>query len=177
MTEETKEVQEIEPAKPPKNLTLPHDAKTLHTMCKPVEKITPAVEKVAQSLELFIRAHQRDNPRPASLAAPQIGKTIRLFSYIVDNDNIATIITPEVIYEKKTRFVQETCLSISGKTFTCKRGKIVKIRGMGLDGVTRSFKGRGLIAQIFLHEIDHLNGITIDSYQKGVEQWKMPEMP
>ena len=146
-------------------LTLSTGAGILHTKCEQVKEITPAVHALAQRLEDYLKTHQHDDPRPIGISAPQLGKSICMFSYVTDmDDNILTVINPELVYEKKKKhFVVETCLSIPGQKFTLKRGKIVKIRGMFIDGTHCSLKGHGLLAQVFLHELNHLDGITIDT--------------
>jgi len=167
MTEGSPEVVATTPIKVPKFpiiLTLSTGEKILHTKCRQIKEITPAVRTLAQTLESYLKEHQDDHPRPIGLAASQVGKSIRIFSFVVGTDsNVLTVINPELIYEKKQHFVIETCLSIPGKSFMIKRGKIVKIRGMLVDGSIHTFKGHGLLAQLFLHELNHLDGITIDS--------------
>jgi peptide deformylase len=147
----------------PKVLTLKDGEKILHTKCTPVASITPEVQAIATMLETFLQLHQGDDPRPIGIAAPQLGYTIRMFSCIYASvDVVVTIINPELIYEKKQRMVAESCFSIPGQRFMVKRGKIVKISGMMVDGKIHSFRGHDLIAQEYLHELDHLSGITIN---------------
>ena len=72
------------------------------------------------------------------------------------------VINPELVYAKGNALVYESCLSIPGKEFRLRRAKIVKIRGLTLDNVMRSFRGRNLLAQVFQHELNHLDGTLID---------------
>lgn len=150
-----------------KVLTLPTGAKILHTKCEQVKEITPKVKALAQALEDYLNVHRHDDPRLGGIAAPQLGKTIRVFSYVTsgegDSIELLTVVNPELVYEKKLHFVRETCLSIPGEAFYLKRGKNVKIRGMLIDGSPRSLKGHGITAQVFMHELNHLDGITIDT--------------
>jgi peptide deformylase len=166
MSEESHKVVEATPVeahKPLTPLTLPSGAKILHTKCKQVKEVTPAIEALVQMLGDYLKTHQNDDPRPIGVAAPQFGEAVRIFSYLPDTTgDVLTIINPELVYEKKKRLVVETCLSIPGQTFTLKRGKVVKIRGTLIGSSTRTFKGHDITAQVFLHELDHLNGITID---------------
>ena len=151
-------------AKPVKILTLPSSAKILHTECKKVKEITPEIKALAHTLESYLVSHQNNDPRPIAVSAPQVGECIRLFTSIMSTEgDITTVINPELVYVKKLHLVAETCLSIPGKSFKLKRGKFVKIRGMTLDGSIHSFKGHGIIAQMFQHELNHLDGVTIDT--------------
>ena len=79
------------------------------------------------------------------------------------------MINPTLVYAKGFHIVRELCLSLPGKIFTLRRHKIVKIRGVTLDGVERSFRGRDVLAQIFEHEIGHLDGILIDQIGEKVK--------
>lgn len=148
----------------PPLLTLPTGGNVLHTKCIPVKKITPTIKALARTLEDYLRTHQHDVPRPIGISAPQLGKSIRMFSCVLDMEgSMLTVINPELVYEKGLRLVIETCLSIPGHTFRLKRGKIVKIRGMLVDGSIHSFREQGINAQVLLHELSHLDGITIDT--------------
>ncbi len=79
---------------------------------------------------------------------------------------ITTIVNPQAVYIKKMHVVTETCLSLPEEVFRLRRGKIVKIRGMLLDGTPRTFKGHDIVAQMFQHELDHLDGILLDEASK-----------
>lgn len=167
MAEEKPEAVEAAPSKAskiPELLTLPSGAKILHTKCKPVGSITPAVKALAQTLEGYLKAHQDDDPRPIGISAPQLGSAVRMSSVILDLEAVpVTYINPELAYEKKLHLVTETCLSLPGRKFLLKRGKVVKIRAMLIDGSMRSIKGRDLNAQLLMHELNHLDGITVDT--------------
>lgn len=170
MSEESPETVVITPTKAPTILVLPSGAKILHTKCRSVEKVTPATKALAQALEDYLKTHQHDDPRPIGIAAPQLGKSIRMFSYILNvSGETLTLINPELMYEKKLHLTRETCLSIPGRVYKIKRGRVVKIRGMLVNGSTRSFKSHGTTAQVFLHELDHLNGITIDTVGERIK--------
>lgn len=101
-----------------------------------------------------------------SISAPQIGVSLRMFVYrqspYTTTQSTLTVINPEIVYGKGDVTLRETCLSIPGKLFLLKRHKLVKIRGLGLDGNLHSYKGVGLIAQVLEHELNHLDGILID---------------
>jgi peptide deformylase len=53
----------------------------------------------------------------------------------------------------------EGCLSIPELYEPVKRAKRVRMRAMTLDGKTVEVKAEGLLARIFQHETDHLNGL------------------
>lgn len=145
----------------------------LRQVSKPVKKITPVVEKIADEIVNFMDEHSKDNNKPIGLTACELGYSIRMIAFRMnpqssDRDDIIILINPELVYAKGQHIVKEGCLSLPGKVYQLKRHKLVKIRGRILDGTSRSFRGRDLLAQVFQHELNHLDGITIDSIGKKV---------
>lgn len=92
------------------------------------------------------------------LAAPQIGKSIRLI-VVERTPEPIVIINPEIIGRSLRKdTLEEGCLSVPGKYGLIKRYKSVKVKGLGLDGKEMIIDAKGFLAEIFQHEIDHLNG-------------------
>jgi len=105
-----------------------------------------------------------------AIAAPQLGVSYRLF--IVRKDRtvsppdpeakpeIEIYINPEIIRTSRKRArADEGCLSVRGVYGTTNRHERVTIRARRQDGTKFERGAGGLMAQIFEHEIDHLNGI------------------
>ena len=146
-----------------KLLTVPN--KTLRLESKPIEKITPKVKAIAETL-IEMMGEEYHGLMAIGITAPQIGKLVRMFVYrpnpFSDAPNFVVVINPELVYTKGKVILNESCLSIPGKVFSVQRHKIVKLKGLNLDGEVRTFKGRGLTAQELEHELNHLDGILID---------------
>lgn len=100
--------------------------------------------------------------RAAGLAAPQFGELVRLIVLSVNGLEVV-LLNPEVVKTRDLHWVTEGCRSIPGKQFRLKRPKVVKLRGLDLNGRERGVKGHDFLAQVLVHEVDHLNGILIDS--------------
>lgn len=112
-------------------------------------------------------------PEGVALAAPQIGVSYRLFIVRKDrtlppqpiNANVGqaeveVYINPEIIKTSRRRArTNEGCLSVRGVYGTTKRHERITIKARGADGSHIQRGAGGLMAQIFEHEIDHLNGI------------------
>ncbi len=132
-----------------------------------VKTVDSKIKALAKEMVDFMRTRQTGTLRPIGLSAPQLGELVRVIAFnrnpMSIEEEIQVLVNPEFVYQKGKQVVLESCLSIPGKEFTLRRAKIVKIRGLTLDGVERSFRGRDLLAQVFQHEIDHLNGVLIDS--------------
>ncbi|MBA7602295.1 Peptide deformylase [subsurface metagenome] len=138
----------------------------LRQKSKPVKRIDSKIKALASEMVQFIRLRQADDLRPIGLTACELGELVRVIAFsrnpMSTEEDIQVLINPELVYAKSSHLVTESCLSIPDKEFTLRRHKIVKIRGLTLDGELRSFRGRGLLAQVFQHEIDHLDGILLD---------------
>lgn len=151
----------------PKDVILTIPNPVLRKKSKPVKKITPDIEKLAELMIEVMDEHSGQKLRVVGLSACQLGASIRMMAFYTNpnmlrRDAIQIVINPELVYAKKSYIARETCLSIPGKTYRVKRFKMVKIRGLTLNGETHSFRGRALLAQIFSHELDHIDGILID---------------
>lgn len=101
------------------------------------------------------------------IAAPQIGVHDRVI--IVDHDGIPTAYLNPSITERSFRMVdsEEGCLSVPGCWGIVKRHRSVSVQAYNESGEAITLKAQGLVAIIFQHEIDHLDGILfIDRAEK-----------
>lgn len=102
-----------------------------------------------------------------ALAAPQIGVPLRIFivsrKAFSDEDTereSLVYINPELIRSsKKMGIMEEACLSVTGLYGKVRRATHVTVRAYDERGEIFTRGTGGLLAQIFQHEIDHLNGI------------------
>jgi len=96
------------------------------------------------------------------LAAPQVGVQKRMFVYdIHDEQGPHTIVNP-VISEARGEWVfEEGCLSVPGLSWDIVRPKEVHLTGLDLDGNEVSFEADELLARMFQHEVDHLDGVLL----------------
>jgi len=134
----------------------------LHEVSEPIKSIDGYVKEVAKEIRRYLAL-----PHCVGLSAPQLGEKIRLIGVkmnIRPPVDIIFIVNPIIIkLSPKTYHIPEGCLSIgNGKVpFVVTRHKIIKVRGIDLDGVGVTYKGHDLFAQILQHEIDHLDGKLI----------------
>jgi peptide deformylase len=103
-----------------------------------------------------------------AIAAPQIGKSVRIFiirgSVLGDRADVDNqdkiFINPEIIStSRNTEIVDEGCLSVRDIYGKIKRSTQATVRAFDEEGNEFEMGGSGLIAQIFQHETDHLDGI------------------
>jgi len=103
------------------------------------------------------------------LAATQVGLRDRILVMDVDN-RIWCCINPEIVsLDNDVEEFTEGCLSFPGDSVTITRPKAVYVRFQTPDGSWNKEQLTGLTARCFLHELDHLNGITM--YDRAKEQY------
>jgi peptide deformylase len=97
------------------------------------------------------------------LAAPQIGKSIRLAVVDVTGgknpEAKIVLVNPEIIHGEGEKREEEGCLSIPGFRGYVVRPQFVTIKAQDAKGESFEIRGEDLLARAFCHEIDHLNGI------------------
>jgi peptide deformylase len=93
------------------------------------------------------------------LAANQVGIAMRFFVYDDGQGNAGFVANPELSDLKKEETIDEGCLSIPGPFYPTARALRVRLRGQDLDGRPLDLKAEDLLARIFQHETDHLNGM------------------
>ena len=99
------------------------------------------------------------NAPGAGLAAPQIGVSLRVFTYWVDGV-IGHLINPDLDLSDEEQDGPEGCLSIPGLAFDTKRALSVVAKGMNMHGEPIVIEGSNLLARAVQHETDHLDGIV-----------------
>ena len=100
------------------------------------------------------------------LAAPQIGVSLRVFAYHVD-DEPGHLINPVLALDGECEEDDEGCLSLPGLQFPTPRAPRVVASGFSMYGEPVTIEGSELLARCIQHETDHLDGILfIDRLDK-----------
>lgn len=152
------------------------------------EEITPeefadgSVAKILAGMRKAIKTYDVDGYAAVAIAAPQVGVAKRMF--LVEDQNqdrdeaLPTVIAinPRIVkYSKKVHEVGEGCLSVPNKYGVVERHKNVVLEALDENGQPFSRGAGGLLAQIFQHECDHLDGtLFID---RAVETWHKDDRP
>jgi peptide deformylase len=145
----------------------------LRQKCREIEVVDEEIRQLASDmLETMVDANG------VGLAAPQIGRDIRLavvdvshdpdcISYLRVNGEEADLesimplvfINPQLEFGKDHEFELEGCLSIEGIRAEVRRPADVRATLPQLDGTLLVVETDGLLARAIQHETDHLNGI------------------
>ena len=92
------------------------------------------------------------------LAAPQIGVSLRVFTYAVD-DEVGHLVNPSLDLSDEEQDGEEGCLSFPGMSYPTVRAMRVVAKGMNMYGETVVIEGSELLARCVQHETDHLDGV------------------
>ncbi|MDP3996715.1 MAG: peptide deformylase [bacterium] len=149
----------------------------------PVSDITkPRIKETIKKMKEVLDAEEDG----VGLAAPQIGVSLRIFiisekafdlsedihqrreelrkSKTVKTGNLVFINPRIVKISKETHFMEEGCLSVRWAYGRIKRSKKTTVEAYDEDGKKFTRGASGLVAEIFQHEMDHLEGkLFIDS--------------
>jgi peptide deformylase len=93
------------------------------------------------------------------LAGPQVGISLRMFVFDDGETGPRFIANPVLEAGSGELREEEGCLSIPGPYHETPRFARVTCRGQDLDGAPFEMTGEGLLARIFQHETDHLEGM------------------
>lgn len=111
------------------------------------------------------------------LAAPQIGVQKQIFVYDIDGQP-TTLINPRIVESSGEWVYDEGCLSIPGLYVEMLRPKQVLLEAIDLSGNTIQIEADELLARLFQHELDHLNGVlmfermTPDQREEALKAYK-----
>lgn len=94
------------------------------------------------------------------LAAPQLGVSLRVFTYIVDSDEPGHLVNPVLDLSEEIQDGEEGCLSVPGLLYDTKRSLKVIAKGMNMHGEPVTISGTDLLSRCIQHETDHLDGIV-----------------
>lgn len=162
---------------------VPQNHPALHSIA---EEITPEefqngfVEKLIKDMRAALKSYNAEGFVGVAIAAPQIGVAKRVFLVEDQSEDRNTIpsliaINPKIIKSSKKADVHgEGCLSVPDHYGAVRRAKNVTIRALDENGAEYERGAGGLLAQIFQHECDHLDGILF--IDRAEQVWHKSEM-
>lgn len=97
------------------------------------------------------------------LAANQVGILKRII-VVSDESDIKVFINPEITYFSEQKVsLDEGCLSIPETFLAIIRSENIIVKYRDLKGKPRMERYFGLTSRVIQHEVDHLDGITMDT--------------
>lgn len=118
------------------------------------------------------------NANGVGLAAPQIGKSIRLFvidAEPMDEENLKgfkkVFINPEILEEDGEEWgMEEGCLSIPGIREDVYRQDVIQIRYFDENFVEHTETFDDMAARVIQHEYDHIEGVLFTDHLSGIKK-------
>jgi len=126
----------------------------LRDPAKPVTEFGPSLRTLYEDMIETMR----DAPG-VGLAGPQVGVSLQLFVFDDGETGPMFMANPELLEPVGELLEDEGCLSIPGPYHATPRYARIRCRGQALDGSPQDLVGEGLLARIFQHEFDHLQGM------------------
>jgi len=110
--------------------------------------------------------------RGVGLAAPQVGIPLRLFvcNPTGEPEDDMVCINPEFVELTGAEVKEEGCLSLPGVGVNMRRATRAVMRLCDTDGKVRKQVGEGLLARIWQHESDHLDGGLITDNMSATDE-------
>lgn len=137
------------------------DNEILRQKSKAVRKIDRAVQKLAKDM---LETLERENG--LGLAAPQVGKNIRLIlvrlNHKTPHEMVVVMVNPEITaISTETEEAEEGCLSLPKLYGMVDRARAVTVEFETPKNDQQTLKLEGLNARVTQHEIDHLEGVLL----------------
>jgi peptide deformylase len=136
----------------------PYPAEALRT---PSRELTP--EEFGPELEALVAemVETMYETEGVGLAAPQVGRNLRLFVYDVspERNDPHAVVNPRIVEKSGADIMEEGCLSVPGLRGKVRRALRVTLEGQDLEGQPLRLEAEGLAARVFQHETDHLDGV------------------
>ncbi len=155
------------------------DDPRLRQKAKPVRQFGPALKALADDMLETMHA-----ANGIGLAAPQVGVLQRLLvAHVPKNENDSqsgkdfVLVNPQIVQASSEKVEGvEGCLSIPTWYGRVLRSEWVVVKALSVYGKPIRIRAHGLLARVFQHEIDHLNGILfVDHITKPEDLWQ--ELP
>jgi len=130
----------------------------LRRRSRSVAQIDESVHQLARELtETMYEGHG------VGLAAPQVGRLQRVIvvdtSLGEDQDHPMLLVNPRIVEAEGEEAMEEGCLSVPDVFESVARAAKVTVEYQDLNGQVKRLQCDGLLARVFQHETDHLDGI------------------
>ena len=130
--------------------------KVLKKRAREIKKIDGEIKELGINMIKTMKANSG-----VGLAANQVGILKRII--VVQMENGPEIfINPKIVRMSAGKTTDaEGCLSVPEMFLDIKRASGIQVSALNSEGQKINIKTKGLVARIFQHEIDHLNGVLI----------------
>ena len=145
----------------------------LKTRAAKVKEFDEALRRLTEEMLLTMREREG-----VGLAANQVGRLRRVLVVGIEADEYVLVNPVIEARSDETEILAEGCLSIPGIQVEVERPVAVTVSGQDAAGGELRFEAEGLLARVFQHEIDHLDGVLIldrtdrESRKAALREWR-----
>ena len=145
----------------------------LKTRAAPVETFDDSLARFTE--EMLATMRENDG---VGLAANQVGRLKRVLVASVEDEDYVVVNPVLSEVSETTEAGQEGCLSIPGINVEVERATAVTVTGQYASGEPVCLEARDMLARVFQHEVDHLDGVLIldrtdrQSRKEAMREWR-----
>ena len=145
----------------------------LKTRAAKVKEFDDALLRLTE--DMLVTMHEREG---VGLAANQVGRLRRVLVAAIEEDEYVVVNPVIEASSEETEVLAEGCLSIPGIQVEVERPVAVTITGQDTAGEDLRLEAEGLLARVFQHEVDHLDGVLIldrtdrQSRKAALREWR-----
>lgn len=129
----------------------------LTQVAQKVYDITGEIAAVAQNM-----TYTMHSAPGIGLAAPQVNQSIQLITVDLSvgekEQDLFVLINPEIVYQEGDAYMEEGCLSVPEINEKVNRPYQIVVKAVDLNEKEVIIEAQDLLARVFCHEIDHLQG-------------------
>ncbi len=151
-------------------LTFPDDR--LRTVAKPVEKVTPEIQKIVDDM-----IETMYDEEGIGLAATQVDihQRIVVIDISESRNEPMVLINPEILEKRGEDGIEEGCLSVPGARALVPRAAEVTVKALDRDGNEFTLEADNLLAICIQHELDHLQGKLFVDYLSPLKRKRIQD--
>lgn len=139
----------------------------LRKKARPVREVTPSHRDILSKMAQLMYEESG-----IGLAASQIGISESLL--VVDiGAGLYKLVNAKIVKKEGNQAIEEGCLSVPGVSIKVKRARKILVKAQDEDSKPVVIEAQDLLACVFQHEIDHLNGKLIVDYASVLDKLKM----
>jgi peptide deformylase len=150
----------------------------LREKCKKVGRVTKGLRTLVD--DMVDTMHDANG---VGLAAPQVGVPVRIIVAQLPDDveddpaagKLFVVYNPEIVKSSGEHFPEEGCLSIPGYVANVRRALNVVVTGKDRRGRDQRVRASGRLAQVFQHEIDHVDGVLFIDHLDSLDELRKVE--
>lgn len=136
----------------------------LNEKSKKITRVDDSIRTLAEDMIDTVQNYGSEHETGVALAAIQVGVPVRMTVVRAEDGSFFPLLNPQIVRcSKQLEEDMEGCLSVPQSYGKVVRPAKIKVKGTDLEGKKIEIKAEGLMARVFQHEIDHMDGLLFVS--------------